>query len=104
MSVLSLVLIIILFVITYIIIFLLGFLVGRLWSFNGVYNTGQTGSKVLSSINNKTTGQAISIDSSKFVVDIKTDGLEKKYQSLGDIKGTEETIESSVNKLKNMKG
>ena len=104
MSTLSLVLIIILFIITYIIIFLLGFLVGRLWSFNGVYNTGQTASKVLSSINSKATGQPISIDSSKFVVDIKTDGLEKKYQNLGDIKGTEETIESSVNKLKNMKG
>jgi hypothetical protein len=58
----------------------------------------------LSSINNKTTGQSISIDSSKFVVDIKTDGLEKKYQNLGEIKGTNESIESSVNKLKNMKG
>ena len=104
MSILSLVLIIILFTITYIIIFLLGFLVGRLWSFNGVYNTGQTSSKVLSSINNKTTGQSISIDSSKFVVDIKTDGLEKKYENLGEIKGTNESIESSVNKLKNMKG
>ena len=104
MSILSLVLITILFTITYIIIFLLGFLVGRLWSFNGVYNIGQTSSKVLSSINNKTTGQSISIDSSKFVVDIKTDGLEKKYQNLGEIKGTNESIESSVNKLKNMKG
>ena len=104
MSTLSLVLITILFTITYIIIFLLGFLVGRLWSFNGVYNTGQTNSKILSSINNKTTGQSISIDSSKFVVDIKTDGLEKKYQNLGEIKGTNESIESSVNKLKNMKG
>lgn len=103
------VLIIVLFLISYIIIFLLGLLVGRLLSFNGVYTreviqSTQPISKTLSSIVSKETGQAISIDSSKFVVDIKTDGLEKKYQQLGDVKESEETISSSVNKLKNMKG
>lgn len=100
------VLIIVLFLISYIIIFLLGILVGRLLSFNGVYRNEsiQPISKTLSSIVSKETGQAISIDSSKFVVDIKTDGLEKKYQQLGDIKESEDTISSSVNKLKNMKG
>ena len=45
----------------------------------------------------------ISIDDKKFVVDIKTEGLEKKYDSLGDIKKTDENISNSVNKLKNMK-
>jgi hypothetical protein len=99
-------LIIVLFLISYIIIFLLGILVGRLLSFNGVYKNEsiQTTNKTLSSIVNKDTGQTISIDSSKFVVDIKTDGLEKKYQQLGDVKESQETIDSSVNKLKNMKG
>lgn len=97
------VLIIVLFLISYIIIFLLGLLVGRLLSFNGVYNNAPI-TKTLSSITNKQTGQPISIDTSKFVVDIKTDGLEKKYQQLGDIKESQETITSSVNKLKNMKG
>lgn len=52
--------------------------------------------------NNKTT--SISIDETKFVTDIKTDNLEKKYQSLGDIKQSTESISQSINKLKNMKG
>jgi hypothetical protein len=94
--------IITLFLISYIVIFLLGFLVGRLLSFNGVYNNEPT-SKRLSSITDKETGKPISIDTSKFVVDIKTDNLEKKYTELGEVKQTDETITSSVNKLKNMK-
>jgi hypothetical protein len=49
------------------------------------------------------TNNPISIDDKKFVVDIKTDGLEKKYDSLGDIKKSEENISNSVNKLKNLK-
>jgi hypothetical protein len=96
-------LIIVLFLISYIIIFLLGILVGRLLSFNGVYKNEPI-TKTISSIVNKNTGQPISIDTSKFVVDIKTDGLEKKYEQLGEIKQSQETIASSVNKLKNMKG
>lgn len=46
---------------------------------------------------------SISIDDKKFVVDIKTEGLEKKYDSLGDVKKTEDNISNSVNKLKNLK-
>lgn len=45
----------------------------------------------------------ISIDDKKLVVNIKTEGLEKKYNSLGDVKSTEENISNSVNKLKNLK-
>jgi hypothetical protein len=45
----------------------------------------------------------ISIDNKKVVLDIKTEGLEKKYDSLGDIKKSEENISNSVNKLKKMK-
>lgn len=45
----------------------------------------------------------ISIDDTKYVVDIKTDGLEKKYDSLGDKKESTEQISSSINKLKNLK-
>lgn len=45
----------------------------------------------------------LSIDDKKFVVDIKTDGLEKKYNSLGEVKQTQENISNSVNKLKNLK-
>ena len=45
----------------------------------------------------------IEIDDKKFVTDIKTDNLERKYDTLGDVKTTEDTIDSSVNKLKNLK-
>lgn len=45
----------------------------------------------------------IAIDDKKFVTDIKTDGLVKKYDSLGDVKQTTENIDNSVNKLKNLK-
>ena len=38
------------------------------------------------------------IDESKYVTDIKTSDMEKKYENLG------ENIESSINKLKNLKG
>lgn len=45
----------------------------------------------------------ISIDDTKYVVDIKTIGLEKKYDSLGDTKQSTEQISSSIDKLKNLK-
>jgi len=45
----------------------------------------------------------ITIDEAKFVTEIKTDHLEKKYDSLGDIKKSEENINRSIDKLKNMK-
>lgn len=52
---------------------------------------------------NKNTMKVVDIDSSKVVVDIKTDRLEKKYENLGEVKQSEEKITNSVNKLKNMK-
>lgn len=45
----------------------------------------------------------ITIDESKYVTDIKTSGMEKKYENLGETKVSEENIESSINKLKNIK-
>ena len=45
----------------------------------------------------------IAIDDKKVVLEIKTDNLEKKYNSLGDIKTSNENISESVNKLKNLK-
>lgn len=46
----------------------------------------------------------IKIDDTKFVTDITTEGLEKKYTDLGETKNTTENVSSSVNKLKSMKG
>lgn len=45
----------------------------------------------------------VTIDESKFVTDIKTSGMEKKYENLGETKISTENIESSINKLKNIK-
>jgi len=46
----------------------------------------------------------IIIDDTKFITKIDIGDLEKKYESLGETKSSQENIQSSVNKLKNMKG
>lgn len=45
----------------------------------------------------------IDIDSTKHVVKIKTDDLEKKYEDMGNKQTTSENITGSINKLKNLK-
>jgi len=79
----------------------LGFVIGKIWSISGV-STNIT-SKPQSFFKSEENKPKISIDDKKFVVDIKTDGLEKKYDSLGETKKSTENIQSSINKLKNMK-
>jgi hypothetical protein len=49
------------------------------------------------------TQSKIEIDDRKFVVDVNTSGIEKKYGELGETKVSDENISSSVNKLKGMK-
>jgi hypothetical protein len=46
----------------------------------------------------------ISIDDTKIVTKIDTGNLEKKYDTLGEIKSSQDNLLSSINKLKNMKG
>jgi len=46
----------------------------------------------------------INIDETTHVVKIKTDHLEKKYEEIGDKKSTDENINSSIHKLKNLRG
>lgn len=48
--------------------------------------------------------KSISIDDTKFVGNIRTEGLEKKYENLGETKKSSENISGAINKLKNMKG
>lgn len=55
--------------------------------------------KNINSKNNK-----ISIDEKKVVTSINTSNLEKKFNNITESKETETSINSSVNKLKNMKG
>lgn len=47
--------------------------------------------------------QSIEIDDSKYVTEIDTKGLEKKYSSIGETKKSTENISSSIDKLKNLK-
>jgi len=48
--------------------------------------------------------QEISIDDTKVVLKIDTDGMQKKFTDLGKTKKSENDIGSAINKLKNMKG
>jgi hypothetical protein len=81
--------------------FFIGYLLGRSVGPKGVCNN--TKSFFKQEHEKLNTNNPIVIDDKKFVVDIKTDGLEKKYDSLGDIKKSEENISNSVSKLKNLK-
>jgi hypothetical protein len=79
----------------------LGYLLGRLHSGNMDYIYSPRNKKhnaITPSIT------SIQINEEKFVTDIKTDNLEKKFESLGDTQKTEDNISSAINKLKNMKG
>lgn len=77
--------------------FLVGYLVGSRES-NGVYSIVKKSSTPAKLTTN------ISIDETKIVTKIDTNDLEKKYDHLGEKKSSQENIESSVSKLKNMKG
>jgi hypothetical protein len=94
--------VVILIVVIVINTFFTGYFLGRFTSHNGVYND-KPKSFFKQQDSKKQEISDISIDNKKFVVDIKTEGLEKKYDSLGDVKTTEENISNSVNKLKNLK-
>jgi hypothetical protein len=81
--------------------FLFGYFFGHYTNKNGVNNGRSFFNKQKELTQNR---ESISIDDKKFVTEIKTDTLEKKYDSLGDVKSTSENISDSVNKLKNLKG
>jgi len=80
---------------------LIGYILGRINTEKGVYSIKP---KSFFEKDQEKKEDKISINDTKYVIDIKTTGLEKKYSSLGDKKESEENIESSINKLKNMKG
>lgn len=81
---------------------IIGYILGRLESNKGVLIEQKPRSffdKETMSVEEK-----VSIDNKKYVVDIKTTGMEKKYNSLGETKESNDNISSSINKLKSMKG
>jgi cytochrome c biogenesis protein ResB len=87
-------------ILTGMIFFILGGIIGYLIASSGVSINNKV-SKFSNSQANKMA--KINIDDTKFVVDIKIDELEKKYEQLGDIKQSNDNISGSINKLKNMK-
>lgn len=85
-----------------VLLFLIGYLYGKAVG-NGVLSEHQELLGFRNKRVNTVQRQQVSIDDTKFVVDIKTDDLEKKYDQLGEVKQSDESIDSSVNKLKNLK-
>lgn len=82
------------------------FMLGYLWcksTIRGQVEDSPVSFFKANSLSKSAAPSKIEIDSSKFVVDIKTDNLQKKFDNLGETKQSEENIQSSVNKLKNMK-
>jgi hypothetical protein len=87
-----------------IVFFFLGYTIGRLNSSQTIVESQPVSffNKQKSLSDDKVTNKVI-IDERKFVTDIKTSGMEKKYENLGETKISNENIESSINKLKNLK-
>lgn len=83
-------------------LFLIGYFIGK--QSNGGVSNSVINMKPTSFFDDiKKENKTVSIDDTKYVVDIQTSGMEKKYDSLGDIQKSEENISNSINKLKNMK-
>lgn len=89
--------IICLFIISILFSGLIGFILGRLHIDKGV---SYIRSKSVFDRNEK---PSIEIDEKKFITDINTKGLEKKFQNLGETKKSNENISESVDRLKNLK-
>lgn len=88
----------------------IGYIAGRLTRIERIYGNMQlprdsvyTASKQKYSQDADNKLDTIKIDDRKFVIDINTGGIEKKYGELGETKVSDENISSSVNKLKGMK-
>jgi hypothetical protein len=86
-----------------IIIGLLGYLIGKLNSQQNFGTPSQSFFKKQKDVDNQARPNTISIEDQKIVTKITTDGMEKKYGSLGETKKSDENISSAVDKLKGLK-
>lgn len=99
----------ILYIILIIILMLLNivfFMLGQLYAQKNNTNIEKPVSfidRYKNAVNNEEIKQA-SIDDTKYVTKIHTDDIEILYDSLGTTQSSSDNIESSINKLKNMKG
>jgi hypothetical protein len=81
-------------------IFCMGLYIGKVFGSNVEVYESKKSFKNSIPEKNKT----IIIDDKKLVLNIKTDGLEKKFDSITEETSVDSDISSSVNKLKSMKG
>ena len=80
------------------------FIVGYLYGRTGSVVVGSTiNQQPKSFFDKEKVNSKIEIDDKKYVGNIKTDGIEKKYISLGETTTSDDNIVSSVDKLKNLK-
>lgn len=87
-----------------VVFFFLGYSIGRLHSSQTNVESQPISffSKQGSAIIDKTI-KKVNIDETKYVTNIETSNMEKKYTSLGETKTSNENIGSSIDKLKNLK-
>jgi hypothetical protein len=87
-----------------VVFFFLGYSIGRVHSSQTNVESQPISffSKQGSAIIDKTI-KKVNIDETKYVTNIETSNMEKKYTSLGETKISNENIESSIDKLKNLK-
>lgn len=83
-------------------LFFIGYFVGKR-SGNGVYNSTINRPNSFFENPKEEKKTKVVINDTKFVTEIKTDGMEKKYENLGEIKQSTENITDSINKLKNLR-
>ncbi len=82
-------------------IFVAGIYIGKFLCINNIQDHSLQKTNTIKTLQQKT----ISIDDTKFVTKINTDGLEKKFnKDISESQETETDISSSINKLKSMKG
>lgn len=86
---------------SYITVFILGLIIGYI--IKQSQNSGVYNSRPKSFFEQQEKNETAKIDDTKYVVNIGTDKLEKKYDSLGDTVVSESNINNAVNKLKNLK-
>ena len=85
--------------------FLVGYILGRLIRFQKSMGTIQPSEKVnLFDRKWRKAPKKINIDETKFVTDVKTDSIEKDFDSLGEKIVSQDDIDSSVSKLSQLKG
>jgi hypothetical protein len=97
------IIIFILLIISHIITLATGLIMGYILSGNSQNNVGAPAS-FLKSTKKPLLNNDISIDEKKVVLDLSTDGMEKKFEDITRPVSIKNDISNSVNKLKNMKG